>query len=80
VSRVIHRDNPSDPIECAIEGERIGVVALDRIAAGCSDPDLLMRAVMRAMAVDGHVVPLGQALRATCRQVQKRLEAGNGLA
>ena len=62
-------------VETALEGERIGAKAAARAAAGCSDPDLLMRAALQAMALDGFMAPAGPALRAAMRQIQKALEA-----
>lgn len=62
-------------VEAAIEGEAIGAKAAEQITAVCSDPDLLMRACLRAMALDGFTAPAGPALRAACRAIQKRMEA-----
>ena len=67
--------NQAARVADAIEGERIASGALERVSAGCSDPDLLMRAVLQAMALDGFMAPAGPALRAACRKVQKALEA-----
>lgn len=59
----------------AIAGECIGSGVVERVMAGCSEPDALMRAVLNAVAADGWTIPPGPALRAACRAIQKRLEA-----
>lgn len=64
-------------VTASIEGEQLGANALQRITGGCSDPDLLMRLVLNACAVDGLMIPPGPALRSAMRQIQKRLEAAN---
>ncbi len=75
MARPPHPDQAARVVEAAIEGERIGAKAVERTAAGCSDPDLLMRAALQALALDGFMAPAGPALRAAMRQIQKALEA-----
>lgn len=80
MARPPHPDQAARVVEAAIEGERIGSAAVVRVADGCSDPDLLMRAVLQAMALDGFMAPAGPALRAAMRQVQKTLEVAHARA
>lgn len=75
---ILARSGPDrfpDPIQAALDGQRIGAQVVAVIAAGCSDPDALTRALLMAQEADGHLVPPGAAVRAACRAVQKALEA-----
>lgn len=80
MARPPHPDQAARTVEAAIEGERIGVKAVERVSDGCSDPDLLMRAALHALALDGFTAPAGPALRAAMRQVQKALEVASASA
>lgn len=75
MGRIHHPDQAARIVDSTLEGEAIGGKAVDRIAAGCSDPDLLMRTALQALAVDGFTAPAGPALRGAMRRVQKALEA-----
>lgn len=69
----------ADAAMASIEGERAANVALERIAAGTSDPELLTRAVLRALAADGRVMPAPPpTLAGFLRRVQKSIEEGAG--
>lgn len=76
MSRAHHPADPGRawPVTASLEGERIGADALRRIQADCSDPDALLRLVLRAAALDGWTVPAGPALRGACRVLQKHFE------
>ena len=80
MSRAPSVNQAARTVEAAIEGERLGVKAVERVSDGCSDPDLLMRAVLQAQALDGIMAPAGPALRAAMRQVQKALEVASASA
>lgn len=58
------------------EGARAANEAIAAIRGGTSDPDLMLRTILRCAAGDGCIVPPTDRLRAACRQVQKSLEQG----
>ena len=57
-----------------LEGEHLGDVLIERLRAGASDPELVLRAVLNAMAIDGRLAPPGEALRSLCARIQAALE------
>lgn len=63
-----------------IRGSAAGNALVERIAAGCSDPDAMLRTITAAMAADGFLVPPGPTLRGACRAIQKSLEATHAVA
>lgn len=71
---LIDSDRASRTILAHLEGEKAAVAALDRITAGCSDPDLLLRGILNVLADEGLIVPPVTRLRGYCRALQKRLE------
>lgn len=75
MSRPPSVDQARRTIDGAIEGEQIATDALGRINEGVSDPDAVLRLVLRAAAADGWTIPPGPTLRAACRRIQKTLEA-----
>ena len=71
---LIDSDRAGRTILAHLEGEQAAQSTLDRIAAGCSDPDLLLRGILNVLADEGLIVPPVTRLRGYCRALQKRLE------
>lgn len=57
-----------------LEGEHLAEVAIERIAAGTSDTELILRLILGVQAIDGRLVPPGPALRACCARIQRAIE------
>lgn len=57
-----------------LEGESLAAASLDRVRAGCSNPDEVLHCVLSALASDGRIIPPSPALRGACRRLQKALE------
>lgn len=64
------------PAEAYIASEARGRAVVRWVDEGTSDPDHVMRELLRMLADLGHVVPPSDALRGFCRALQKRLEEG----
>lgn len=63
----------------ARQGAEIAERAIGAIRAGASDPDALMRMLLRVLADGGHLVPPSGLLRGVCRAIQREIRgAGHG--
>lgn len=59
------------------QGEVIGERCIDAIKVGVSDPNALMRVLLRVLADNGYVVPPTTLLRGFCSAIQRELGGGN---
>lgn len=59
------------------QGELIAERAIDRLQAGTSDPDALMRVLLRVIADSGALVSPSSLLRGFCAEVQRAIVAGH---
>jgi len=58
------------------QGELIADTCIARIRDGASDPDALMRCVMRLLADTGHLIAPSSLLRGFCMAIQRELSGG----
>ncbi len=61
-------------------GETIADHAIGAIRAGASDPDVLMRTLLRVVADAGFVIAPTSLLRGVCARLQRELSGGAGHA
>jgi hypothetical protein len=58
------------------QGEETAAHVIAAVRAGTSDPDYLMRALLRAAVDGGVMVPPTSALRGLCARLQRELSGG----
>lgn len=58
------------------QGAEIAEHAIDAIRSGTSDPDAVLRLLLRVLADGGHLVPPSGLLRGVCARLQREISGG----